>query len=587
MRSYLLPLLRFFTSFLLAACLLVVSFLSVHELQAQNEQSKRKPQQKTDKEQLITEGLFTEGMKHFLLSDYKEALRKFKDAWQMQPNNAAINYQIAYTYHKLLQPAKALDYARKAVQISDKDPYYYKLVADIYISRGELPQAIDTYKRLLQKNEQATPYQYNLAGLYLQLGKLDDAIKAYEKLEAVVGPDEKVIRQKQRIYLKLEKKEEAIAEGEKLMNAFPEEPLYGLELARLLVSYNMKQEAKRVLEVVANNGAEPAQIALIEASMHEQADDQQAYIASLEQAFRSRDIPFQQKAQQLKKLSADPVTRSDGKRLAGIVAEVHPSEPAAHLLYADFLSATAQYKQAYYHYREALALSPDNFAVWERSVQLALQNEQYEQAADDAEEALELFPNQAKLLVLQATANFMLQNYADAEESLELAQMFVQDESLRLQVLAQMADVKHNLKQFAASDALFEQVLAEEPAHKYVLNNYSQFLAERGEKLGKADELSKQLLSLDKGNPNYLDTRALVLFRLNRFEEAKSMLQEVLASYETPSIIEHYGDVLFKLGEVEKAVEQWQKAQNLNQKENELLNKKIAEQRWIDGSSLN
>jgi predicted negative regulator of RcsB-dependent stress response len=39
---------------------------------------------------------------------------------------------------------------------------------------------------------------------------------------------------------------------------------------------------------------------------------------------------------------------------------------------------------------------------------------------------------------------------------------------------------------------------------------------------------------------------------------------------------EHYGDILFKLGEVEGAVQQWEKAKNMLSTSNEILNKKIA-----------
>jgi predicted negative regulator of RcsB-dependent stress response len=39
---------------------------------------------------------------------------------------------------------------------------------------------------------------------------------------------------------------------------------------------------------------------------------------------------------------------------------------------------------------------------------------------------------------------------------------------------------------------------------------------------------------------------------------------------------EHYGDILFKLGEVENAVQQWEKAKNMLTTSNETLNRKIA-----------
>jgi len=42
---------------------------------------------------------------------------------------------------------------------------------------------------------------------------------------------------------------------------------------------------------------------------------------------------------------------------------------------------------------------------------------------------------------------------------------------------------------------------------------------------------------------------------------------------------EHYGDILFKLGDVDGAVRQWEKAKNMLTTSNETLNKKIANRR--------
>jgi hypothetical protein len=51
-----------------------------------------------------------------------------------------------------------------------------------------------------------------------------------------------------------------------------------------------------------------------------------------------------------------------------------------------------------------------------------------------------------------------------------------------------------------------------------------------------------------------------------------------MGDQDSPAILEHYGDILFKLGEVDKAVSYWQKAKALGS-DSELIGKKIADRK--------
>jgi len=46
-------------------------------------------------------------------------------------------------------------------------------------------------------------------------------------------------------------------------------------------------------------------------------------------------------------------------------------------------------------------------------------------------------------------------------------------------------------------------------------------------------------------------------------------------------VIEHYGDVLFQLGDIAEAIEQWEKARDLGEA-SELIDKKIADRKLYE-----
>ena len=98
----------------------------------------------------------------------------------------------------------------------------------------------------------------------------------------------------------------------------------------------------------------------------------------------------------------------------------------------------------------------------------------------------------------------------------------------------------------------------------------------------KAEKMSTTLISLNGENPTYLDTHGWVLYVRKKYKEASVFLEKAAqADSKSATVIEHYGDVLFKLGDVSGAIEQWEKARDLtDDKEN--LDKKIADKQLYE-----
>jgi len=68
------------------------------------------------------------------------------------------------------------------------------------------------------------------------------------------------------------------------------------------------------------------------------------------------------------------------------------------------------------------------------------------------------------------------------------------------------------------------------------------------------------------------------LYEMGDYADAKIWMQKSLTNGGDKSavVVEHYGDILYKLGEVKLAVEQWKRAKDLGEGSNE-LSKKIIE----------
>lgn len=108
----------------------------------------------------------------------------------------------------------------------------------------------------------------------------------------------------------------------------------------------------------------------------------------------------------------------------------------------------------------------------------------------------------------------------------------------------------------------YDRALVLFPENVSTLNNYAYLLADNNEDLDRAYSMINTALKYSPDDPMYLDTLAWVYFRQGLFRMALSTQENALSKIDEPEseYLEHYGDILSKTGEEEKAVENWQKA---------------------------
>src|SRR5690606_32580031 len=123
-------------------------------------------------------------------------------------------------------------------------------------------------------------------------------------------------------------------------------------------------------------------------------------------------------------------------------------------------------------------------------------------------------------------------------------------------------DVYHGLQMYAESDVAYEEAIALDSTNAYALNNYAYYLALRKEKLPLAAEMSKKSNELEPDFASYEDTYAWVLFQQGEYEEALVWIKRAIdhADGASDTLLEHYGDILAKLGRIDDAIVQWEKA---------------------------
>src|SRR6202012_1177405 len=133
------------------------------------------------------------------------------------------------------------------------------------------------------------------------------------------------------------------------------------------------------------------------------------------------------------------------------------------------------------------------------------------------------------------------------------------------------------------SDEAYNKALSFNPDNPYTLNNYAYYLSVRGISLDKAAQMSKHSNELQPNTASFEDTYAWILFKQKKYTDAKSWIEKAILHDKTSSAVqmEHYGDIMFYLGDTNAAVENWKKARSIGE-QSPLLDRKINERKYIE-----
>ncbi len=546
----------------------------------------KKPKLSEDK-QIAFDQHFINGNKYIILKQPDEAVKELNQALAIDADNATVHYLLAQVYLGKGLLVDAEMHAQKSTLLDDKNTWYAKQLAEVYKQQKEYEKAGDVLSKLYTANPGQMVSLFDATYMYVLSRKLDKAMKLLETGEKNAGLDEDIIRQKQSIYLAQNKVDKAIKEGEKLVKAQPENTRYIGMLADIYLAHGKEEKAnelyRKILSMEPDNGY--ALLAL--ADDYRNKLNNTEYINYMLKAIRSPKLDVKVKlkvvVEFISKNTQTEEQKNKGFDLAIALTEANADEAGVWMLLGDLYAQNGRYKEAHGNYEKAILIDPSNYTVWRQMILCSNELKDQAQMVKDCERAIELFPEEALFYSYLTFATQQLKQYektiAVARKGIEVS---IEQAQLKLQFYIMIGDAAHFLKQYPTSDSAYEMALTIDANNAYALNNYAYFLSLRKQKLDRAAEMSKHSIELDGENASYYDTYGWILFVQKKYTDAKIQIEKSLQMEpKNPEVVDHYGDVLFHLGETEKAVEQWKLARSLNA-ENTVIDRKIKDRKWYE-----
>jgi tetratricopeptide (TPR) repeat protein len=496
---------------------------------------------------------------------------------------------LAKAYEKNKELALAVSTAKKATDLDKKNYDIKRYYAELQVSSKDYKGAIDTYKDLTKANAISMDDYIDLANVYLLQNDYSNAIKTFDVLEKNMGLSEEITQQKQLLYLKLNKVDEALKEGGKLISAEPQDASYVIQQAQLMITNGRLKEAQEMLEksISLQDGFAEAHVILAE--IYRKQGDMKSCNRELVAAFDNKGLSVDTKLKILGSYMGLLKTQKTNEGVDDLIVlsrkliELDPEEARGYVFLGDLLVLKNELSEARRNYILSTKYDKSVFEVWMAIIELDSSLEDTKSLVKHATEAADYFPNQSYFWYNAGLGNYALKQYEEAVYQLDEAKMLAfENPELLKNILTLQGDAYNEIKSYWESEKAYEEALKIDPDYSTALNNYSYFLSLRKSSLPKAKAMSKKLLLQNPENPTFMDTHAWVLFQLGEYEDARIILANAV-SLSNPSIsaVEHYGDVLYKLGNKTEALVYWKKAIEMGST-NPLLSQKISKEQYIE-----
>jgi tetratricopeptide (TPR) repeat protein len=532
---------------------------------------------------------FFNANKEKILGNYDNAATQFSDVIRKDPSNAAAMYELANIYSGQKKYADALYFAKGAYQLDKKNNWYVLSYVDILEKNKKFTEAGAVLEKAVQDNPSNVDYYYEWATTCLYAEKPNDAIKVYDKLEAQIGINREVIMQKARIYQRLNKNDKALEELNKLVVADPKDSqAYGM-IAEIYQAMGKNEMALSTYQKILEIDPENPYIHLSLADYYRNAGEKEKSIEELKKAFSNKELDIDTKISILSSyytlIDIHPELKEQAIDMCKLLVQANANEPKAHAVYGDFLIQDKKYAEAKVEYLKAKELGSKEYAVYSQLMFINSQLQDWKDLTSTSDEAMALFPEQALPYFFNGLAQIQNKNYSGATSVLNSGvKLVVDNKPLEGQFYASLGDAYNELRDYAKSDESYDRALEINPKDANVMNNYAYYLSVRNEKLDKAEALSKASNELEPNQSSYEDTYGWIMYKQGKYSDAKIWIEKSLnnGSDKSATVLEHYGDVIFRLGDTTKALEYWQKAKAAGEGASEFLDRKLLEKRLFE-----
>ena len=507
---------------------------------------------------------------------YDAAYELYKHCLDINPASGAALYEISQFYMYLGQEAKGEEALKQAIR-SDKSNFWYKqTLASYYEQKRNMPKAISVYENMAEQFPSRLEPLMSLVDLYNRTKSYQNVITVLNRLEELDGKSEQISMEKFRMYLLMGKQDSAFIEIENLSKEYPYDLRYQNILGDVYLNNGKYPEALATYQHILKEEPHYAPAVLSMASYYQKTGQDSLYQLQLDTILMNDNVLSDTKMELMRQniLQSEQTTKDSTQIVAlfkRILARPQQNADLA-MLCAQYMITKNMKEESVPVLEQVLSLDPENKPAYLQLLSYAIQDNDLDKVIQIATSALEYHPDALEFYYYCGIAHYQKE---ETDKALEVFTRGVRqineksDKQIASDFYAILGDIYHQKGRAEESYAAYDSSLVYNPDNIGTLNNYAYFLSIDKKQLDKAEEMSYRTVKAEPENKTYLDTYAWILFEKGRYTEARIYIEQALRNGGDKSrvIVEHCGDIYYMLGEKDKALEYWEKADAMKETE--------------------
>lgn len=510
--------------------------------------------------------IYSEGIKNKIFGRYDTAIDLFKSILTVHPDHHASLHQIGSLLEQKSEIKEALKYSEKAYLLDTTNSDYLVPYLELMIHNQEYSKADSLIHKLIASGLNNQRCSYYAVTLALTTGKTENLASLAKTYIDQWGYNPTIMNILSDSYINSRKYEEFEQLLEHYQSLFPEEPGVLIALAKLKAGSYKNDEALSLYKRAITLDPSNLESLLALSEFYRLNKNMDRYIESLLPVFNSNLLPAEAKSGYFRDVFFDvKLLKEHYPKVELLALTMYANDPENREIektYLDFLLFTGNLSATKSIITKKLDEKRADIDDIRTMIEIETYYKNYDTALWYASEGAKLFPDSHVFPYQTAIVHYFNKDYKNTFKYLKTATAIAESDSIRSSIFAFEGDVHYELGNRKKAYTSYDKALKYNPDNVLVLNNYAYFLSEEDRNLDKALRMSKRVNELEDGNATYLDTYAWILYKLGRYEEARTSQRRAIAlsGDSEPVILMHYGDILYALGEDFLAQNYWEKA---------------------------
>ena len=507
---------------------------------------------------------YTEAIKSLsILGDSVKAKEHLQRVLEIDANHAPALVMLS----KLTRDAALrAQYVEAAYLTDTSNLHYVRLYRNSLMETQRFKEAVPMAQRLVERSTDPRDY-YILCVLLEGTGRLEEGIAILDSANVRLGRISALSQMRQDMLIKAGRVLEAEAEAKRGVEEEPYSVQNYISLAKVYVNTNRDSLALNTYLKALEVDTEDLDLLASLGDFFLKKDLVEEYLVVLEKLFSHKNVEAKTSIAMWNNIKTQTPLYSkyytQYDRLIKALFTKHPNNNEVVRLYIEHLIVSGQVEQAVKHQKVLIEGSTKPLIKdYLYMIYMEKHLNRPDSVAKYTNRALELFPNNLDVLVLNSEFAKEKGDYDEALTHSRNALKCTENDTLRSQLWCEIGDIEQHRKRTKASYKAYEKALRLYPDNAVALNNYAYLLSVNDTDLELALTMATRAIALSERNATYLDTMAWIFYKLGRYEEAKRYMQQALSldRDKSPELALHYGDILFALGDKFMAELYWRKA---------------------------